>query len=223
MVSGLFSTAMETSGPKPRTSFALSIKTSSSSDGGLPRVKRFSMSSTNILEFLMLVGKLKNVKRTGWINHNVKKPESVADHMYRMAIMTFLLNNPSAGVNNERCLKLAVVHDLAECIVGDITPSDPMGHEEKHRREKDAMNHLASLIDSKEYESQTTSEAKAVKDLDRFEMILQAFEYEKAEDRHGELQDFFNSTKDKFKTPQIKEWVEELGRKREEQRTMHFN
>ena len=34
------------------------------------------------------------------------------------------------------CLKLAVVHDLAECIVGDITPSDPMGQEEKHRREK---------------------------------------------------------------------------------------
>ena len=35
-----------------------------------------------------------------------------------------------------RCLRLAVVHDLAECIVGDITPSDPMGKEEKHRREK---------------------------------------------------------------------------------------
>lgn len=34
------------------------------------------------------------------------------------------------------CLKLAVVHDLAECIVGDITPSNPMGKEEKHRREK---------------------------------------------------------------------------------------
>lgn len=35
-----------------------------------------------------------------------------------------------------RCLKLAVVHDLAECIVGDITPHDPMGKEEKHRKEK---------------------------------------------------------------------------------------
>ena len=34
------------------------------------------------------------------------------------------------------CLKLAVVHDLAECIVGDITPRDPMGKDEKHRREK---------------------------------------------------------------------------------------
>ncbi len=32
-----------------------------------------------------------------------------------------------------------------------------------------------------EYESQTSSEAKAVKDLDRFEMILQAFEYEKGD------------------------------------------
>lgn len=31
----------------------------------------------------------------------------------------------------------------------------------------------------KEYERQETAEAKMMKDLDRFEMILQAFEYEK--------------------------------------------
>lgn len=38
-----------------------------------------------------------------------------------------------------------------------------------------------------------TSEAKLVKDLDKFEMILQAFEYEKAEGKIGYLQEFFDS------------------------------
>ena len=52
-----------------------------------------------------------------------------------------------------RCLKLAVVHDLAECIVGDITPSDPMGREEKHRREKVHMGILCMCVINHTYTS----------------------------------------------------------------------
>ena len=32
-------------------------------------------------------------KRTGWINNDVPNPESISDHMYRMAIMAMLLND----------------------------------------------------------------------------------------------------------------------------------
>ena len=35
-----------------------------------------------------------------------------------------------------RCIKLALVHDMAECIVGDIAPSDNVSKAEKHRREE---------------------------------------------------------------------------------------
>lgn len=35
-----------------------------------------------------------------------------------------------------RCIKLALVHDMAECIVGDITPADNISKAEKHRREE---------------------------------------------------------------------------------------
>lgn len=34
------------------------------------------------------------------------------------------------------CLKMALVHDLAECIVGDITPHCGVSKEEKHQKEK---------------------------------------------------------------------------------------
>ena len=38
-----------------------------------------------------------------------------------------------------------MVHDLAECVVGDITPRCGVGVEEKHRREDEAMRQLADL------------------------------------------------------------------------------
>lgn len=39
----------------------------------------------------------------------------------------------------------ALVHDLAECIVGDITPHCGVTPEEKHRQEDEAMKTLAEL------------------------------------------------------------------------------
>jgi putative hydrolase of HD superfamily len=33
-------------------------------------------------------------------------------------------------------MKIALVHDMAESIVGDIAPMDKVSKEEKHRREK---------------------------------------------------------------------------------------
>lgn len=37
------------------------------------------------------------------------------------------------------------MHDLAECIVGDITPHCGVSPEEKHRREDEAMKTIAEL------------------------------------------------------------------------------
>lgn len=39
----------------------------------------------------------------------------------------------------------ALVHDLAECIVGDLTPRCGVSPEEKHRREDEAMKNIAEL------------------------------------------------------------------------------
>lgn len=43
-------------------------------------------------------------------------------------------------------MELALVHDLAECIVGDITPFCGVTVEEKHKREKEAMLELAQHV-----------------------------------------------------------------------------
>ncbi|XP_045400257.1 5'-deoxynucleotidase HDDC2 isoform X2 [Lemur catta] len=153
----------------------------------------------SLLQFLRLVGQLKRVPRTGWIYRNVEQPESVSDHMYRMAVMAMVTKDDH--LNKGRCVRLALVHDMAECIVGDIAPADNVPKEEKHRREE-------------EYETQSTAEAKFVKQLDQFEMILQASEYEDLENKPGRLQDFYDSTAGKFSHPEIVQLVSELEAER---------
>ena len=74
------------------------------------------VSPSNALEFFRLVGKLKTTKRTGWVNNNVQLPESIADHMYRMSLLAMMITDPS--INKDRLIKICLVHDLAESIVG---------------------------------------------------------------------------------------------------------
>ncbi|KAK7576235.1 hypothetical protein V9T40_012521 [Parthenolecanium corni] len=173
------------------------------------------------LEFLELVGQLKHLKRKGWVLEKVPDPESIASHMYRMAIMSFLIE-PSCGIDRLRCMELAVIHDLAECIVGDITPHCGISADEKRKKEQAAMEQITRLMPTNglymrqlfdEYENQTSSEAKLVKEFDRLDMIIQAFEYEKQDGSAnvGRLEDFFVSTEGKFATPFIKSIVDELN------------
>ncbi|KAL2904892.1 HD domain-containing protein 2-like protein [Bienertia sinuspersici] len=177
-----------------------------------------SSSSSSAIDFLTLCHRLKTTKRKGWINHGIKGPESIADHMYRMALMG-LIAGDIAGVNKDRCIKMAIVHDIAEAIVGDITPSDGIPKEEKSRREQAALDEMCEVLGSGmradeikelwlDYEKNSSLEANLVKDFDKVEMILQALEYET---EHGMvLDEFFLSTAGKFQTDTGKSWAAEV-------------
>ncbi|KAK3766360.1 hypothetical protein RRG08_044545 [Elysia crispata] len=172
-------------------------------------------------EYMKFIGNLKKVERTGWVRHNVKHPESVAEHMYRMAMIAFALPSDST-LDRDKCIKIALVHDVAESIVGDITPSCGVSKADKSKMEEDATKHIASFLPGhgaqevlqlwKEYEYQSSPEAKFVKDLDKFEMIFQALEYEKAENRGGDLEEFFVHTiqKHKFATDIVRGWADQV-------------
>ncbi|KAJ2790160.1 hypothetical protein H4R20_007059, partial [Coemansia guatemalensis] len=79
-------------------------------------------SASSVIEFLSIVERLKRTKRTGWINNGISGPESIADHMYRMGIMAMLIDD--ASIDRSKCVKMSIVHDLAEALIGDITPYD---------------------------------------------------------------------------------------------------
>ncbi|XP_021674768.2 uncharacterized protein LOC110660702 isoform X2 [Hevea brasiliensis] len=169
-------------------------------------VESLGASALSAIDFLTLCHRLKTTKRKGWINHGIKGPESIADHMYRMALMA-LIAGDLPGVNRERCIKIAIVHDIAEAIVGDITPADGVPKQEKSRREQAALNEMCEVLGGgmraveikelwAEYENNASLEANLVKDFDKVEMILQALEYEL---EHGKvLDEFFLSTAEHF-------------------------
>eukprot|EP01026_Neomeris_dumetosa_P031359 TRINITY_DN2487_c0_g2_i1.p2 TRINITY_DN2487_c0_g2~~TRINITY_DN2487_c0_g2_i1.p2 ORF type:complete len:200 (-),score=37.09 TRINITY_DN2487_c0_g2_i1:468-1067(-) len=184
------------------------------------------MAAKSAIDFLTLMQNLKTTKRTGWIKRSVREPESIADHMYRMAAACFALKG-KANVDHSHCIKMAIVHDMAESIVGDFTPTCPITKEEKHELEKQAIQEIQEMLgkDSEgaievgklweEYEQGKTSEARMVKDLDKLEMILQAHEYESTQG--ADLQEFFDNTTDSFKTELGKQWADEVRQRRQKQ------
>ncbi|XP_057809924.1 uncharacterized protein LOC131024432 isoform X1 [Salvia miltiorrhiza] len=186
---------------------------------GSPESLHASPSPSAAIDFLTLCHRLKSTKRKGWLNHGIKGPESIADHMYRMSLMA-LIADDAPGVNRERCIKIAIVHDIAEAIVGDITPSDGVPKHEKSRMEQEALDEMCKVLGGgmradeiqelwQEYETNSSLEANLVKDFDKVEMILQALEYETAE--HGKILDeFFLSTAGKFQTEIGKRWAAEI-------------
>jgi len=191
------------------------------------------------LKFLLRISSLIHLKRTGWVDNKIRDPERVAGHMFRMGVMAAFFEEDEKrseeiriGERNGTAVIISMLHDVAECIVGDITPQEGVPDEKKHEMEDNAMKDLvkelpdtlASEIKTAfdRYENQTEGDAEArlTKDLDKFDMILQAFEYEQnkavtdkkiLEENGGKfLQQFFDSTEGKFKTENVKNLVKTL-------------
>ena len=121
---------------------------------------------------------LKQVVRAGWIKAGVKQPESVAAHSWGMAMLATQLC--PEHLNLQRVLELCILHDVAEVIVGDITPHDGVTSVEKHRLEVEAIQKMGIVAEDifDEYELQKTEESKFVRYLDKLDMALQAEIYE---------------------------------------------
>lgn len=78
----------------------------------------------DLLKFFIEVGELKRMPKRGWVLREVKNPETIASHTFRAVLMAWVLGNRKTGLNMERLLKTALVHDLCEVYAGDITPYD---------------------------------------------------------------------------------------------------
>ncbi|KAI0316809.1 hypothetical protein OF83DRAFT_1244650 [Amylostereum chailletii] len=184
--------------------------------------------SEDRLAFFHIIERLKTQKRTGWVDHNQRRPRklaySISDHMYRMAVLAMCASDTKLDI--AKCVMMAVVHDLAEAQVGDIAPREGIPKAEKRRLEAEAMHNFvhemlhnspaAQRMEAlwQEYEDQSSDEARFVKDLDRFEMATQALEYERAP-KAPDLQPFFDSSVPNIRHPEVKGWGEDLLRERE--------
>ena len=147
---------------------------------------------------------LKHLKRSGWKRAGLVNPESVAAHSWGVAWL--VLNHAPAHLDTLRALKIALVHDVPEVRVGDITPHDGISSTEKKRLELHAATSLfenhGELFDLwREYEDAQTAEAQFVKECDKLDMALQAIQY--ALNTQRDTREFIESAIKKIRTPEL--------------------
>jgi putative hydrolase of HD superfamily len=139
------------------------------------------------------LGTLKRLPRTGWLQRGVADPESIAEHSYSVAMLALLAGDAVPGLDRERLLRMALLHDYAEALMGDLPASAKrlIGAPAKHAGERRAMSELLADFPAgesyvalwQEYCDGRSREAQLLKALDRIEMLMQALEYERAGSR----------------------------------------
>jgi putative hydrolase of HD superfamily len=165
----------------------------------------------NLVKFFEMAGKLKRTPRSGWVEVGVRQPESVADHTFRTSILCMIYSDLE-GLDELKLLRMALIHDLPEAIIGDLTPSRKTA--EIEAKEDTAMNQILSLLPKRqkekymalwnEYKKCETKEAKAVRQLEKLEMALQAKEYEKAGSTRQSPKRFIESTEEAITRPELR-------------------
>ena len=159
-----------------------------------------------------------------------------------MAIIT-LLAPPSLAskLDLSRCTKMALVHDMGESLVGDLTPMDGVSKMEKNRRETLSMDYLFGTLLGRtsagegqgegtrrgtgaaqhlreiweEYETSETLESQFVHDVDKLELVLQMMEYERRYQGRIDLGEFA-WVAGRIELDEMKEWALEILDERKE-------
>ena len=144
----------------------------------------------NALSFFLTTIQSKKIVRTGWKMMGVPHPESVAEHSFQLGVMAMVFAD-QLGVDREKLIKMAVIHDLGEIFTGDIVWSRGNMIDVQKRKEKESIEAqgidalFAKLGNSKEYKAifremtdRKSVEADIFWQLDKLEMAIQALQYE---------------------------------------------
>ena len=152
------------------------------------------MKAEAILSFIEEIGILKSLPRTGWLIHGIKNGESIADHCYRMTLLSMLLADTLVAkgmkLDTEKVMRLSLLHEIAEARIGDIpfTVLTYIPEEVKEIGERKAVTSMLEKFGSmgewyqelwEEFEQNETIEAKLVRAADKLELMIQVLEYEK--------------------------------------------
>ncbi len=133
------------------------------------------------------VNHLIQLYRQGWLRRGIARErcESVADHSAGVGWLTLLLAGEIPGLDSDRALRMALIHDMGEAHAGDITPADNVPEETKHAQERAGLARVLAGVRGgdewmslwEEYEAGATLEARFVRQVDRLEMGLHAAIY----------------------------------------------
>lgn len=137
------------------------------------------MQPAELLKILRVAEKLKC--NTRHCVTSTGRPESVAEHSWRLALMAMLLTGEFPELDLNRVIRMCLIHDLGEAFTGDIPTF--VKTDADSRREDDLFDRWIQTLPAEvrgEWESlleemnaQKTGEAKLYKALDRLEAVIQ--------------------------------------------------
>ncbi|HLI46733.1 MAG TPA: HD domain-containing protein [Geobacterales bacterium] len=160
------------------------------------------------LDFLLKAYELKELDRKGWVKKvGIKNPESVASHTYGMLLLALLFYKDSS------IMKEIVIHDLAEVLIGDLTPEEKSN--ESKDREKEAFKHLVSTLDKAKQDELISLYEQAnfdmfVKELDKLDLAIQALYYKEKGYPKEKLEEFILTADTSIKNQKLRKIFEEV-------------
>ena len=137
------------------------------------------MEIRTFLNFLGIAEKLKCNTRHSYTTSG--RPESVAEHSWRLALMAYLLKDEFPETDISKVIVMGLIHDLGEAVTGDIPAFEKTEADEAV--EQDAVERLLQSLPAsdrkemkalfEEMDALETREAKLYKALDKLEALIQ--------------------------------------------------
>jgi len=186
-----------------------------------------------ITRFMLEADKLKAIDRTGWVIRKVKKPEHVGDHSFSTALSSYIIAR-KLGLDANRCLIMALTHDLNEVNTGDIAtrPTErqqKVDNKTKLKLENKNMIKILSNLDKSSYDhlrhlwlelqEGKTDEAQLVNGLDRLDYILQLVPYHRQIKNDSQVYEFFITAKRHITNPELKYIYEKIRKQIRKERS----
>ncbi|MGQ0795822.1 MAG: HD domain-containing protein [Nitrosopumilaceae archaeon] len=170
-------------------------------------------------DFFQIIINLKNVQRKGWKNKlDLKNSESVADHSYSMTLMALILSEIQ-GMDTKKIVKMSLLHDLAESVVGDLTP-DEITKSKKLELENNAMKKILTELPNNlteeyqeiwnEFQMHQSEESVFVHEIDKLEMAFQANTYLKKGFPMEKIQSFIDNANNEIQNKQLQKIMSNL-------------
>ena len=137
------------------------------------------MKPAKLLNILSVAEKLKC--HTRHCSTSSGRPESVAEHSWRTALMAILTASAFPEADMDKVIRMCLIHDLGEAFTGDIPSFDKT--EADSKTEELALRQWVQTFPSpereewlalyEEMEAQQTQEAQIYKALDKLEAVIQ--------------------------------------------------
>lgn len=138
----------------------------------------------DVFLFYQKAAKLKSTTRHSWLPDSDRQ-ESVAEHSWMLMLLALtLFDMVTIKVDQLHVLKMLIIHDLAETVIGDIPAHEISARQNgKYKAEQEAMKLVVSdlpqalqleILDLwEEFEARQTPESQLAASIDKIEALMQ--------------------------------------------------